>query len=309
MEFKDYYSTLGIKRDATPEEIKRAYRKKARQYHPDVSKEADAEERFKEVQEAYAVLKDPEKREAYDRFGKDWKAGQDFSPPPGWEREFASQGDPFAQAGGFSDFFESLFGGAAPRGDDRYAHITARGQDAHAKITISLEDAYAGVNRALTLSTSERGAREAATRTLSVRIPAGVTAGQRIRLAGQGGPGFGGRPNGDLFIEISFAPHRLFRPEDRDLYLELPIAPWEAALGSAIPVPTLGGKVELKIPAGSQSGNKLRLKGRGLPGDPPGNQYVVLSIVTPIADTAAARTLYERMEKEFSFDPRAELES
>jgi len=315
MEFKDYYRTLGIERDASPDEVKRAYRRLARKFHPDVSKESDAEARFKEVGEAYEVLKDPEKRKAYDRFGADWKAGQEFRPPPDWQGDFDFSGGGFTDAGEFSDFFESLFGRAAGGRSDRAArgthvHMRMRGEDIHAKVAISIEDAYNGTTRNLSLQAPELDASGHVVmrnRSLNVRIPRGVTEGQRIRLAGQGGPGLGGAPAGDLYLEVAFEPHRLYRLDGRDVYVELPIAPWEAALGRAVPVPTLGGAVELKIPAGSQSGAKLRLRGRGLPGNPAGDQYAVLEIMVPRAQDEKARALYEQMERELAFDPRAGL--
>jgi curved DNA-binding protein len=312
MEFKDYYQILGLARDATQHDIKRAYRKLARKYHPDVSKEPDAEERFKEVGEAYEVLKDPEKRTAYDRVGKQWQAGQEFHPPPDWDKgfEFSGGGYTDADVGHFSDFFRTLFGQG--RGHDFHEHATfrARGSDQHARIMVDLEDAYHGAARTLTLTTPEldnQGNIVSHTRTLNVKIPKGVMEGQRIRLTGQGAPGFGGGPNGDLYLEVELQRHPLFRAEQRDIYLDLPVTPWEAALGRAVIVPTLGGKVELKIPAGSQSGTKLRLKGKGLPGNPPGDQYVVLRIMTPPADTPEARALYQTMAEKMPLNPRAEL--
>ncbi len=310
MQFKDYYQILGVSRDAGQDDIKRAYRKLARKYHPDVSKEPDAEERFKEVGEAYEVLKDPEKRSAYDSIGKQWQAGQDFQPPPDWDQGFAFSGGGFtdAEAGHFSDFFETLFGRATHVHD--YTHLRAKGGDQHAKLKVSLEDAYRGTVRALTLSTPELDAQGQLTRrsrTLNVKIPQGVIAGQRIRLAGQGAPGSGGGPRGDLYLEVEFEPHPLFRAEQRDIYLELPVTPWEAALGQTVTIPTLDGKVELKIPPGSQSGTKLRLRGKGLPGNPPGDQYVVLRMVTPRADTPEAKALYVQMAEQIPMNPRAEL--
>ncbi|HEX5515541.1 MAG TPA: DnaJ C-terminal domain-containing protein [Gammaproteobacteria bacterium] len=309
MEFKDYYKTLGLARDASQDDIKRAYRKLARKYHPDVSKEPDAEARFKEVGEAYEVLKDPEKRKAYDQFGANWKEGQDFRPPPGWEHGFSFSGGGFTNEGDFSDFFESLFG-QARGGGRRRGGFRARGEDQVARINISLEDAYNGATQSISLNVPEQapdGSVVANTRTLNVRIPKGITEGQRIRLAGQGSPGLGGGPAGDLYLEVGFRPHRHFHADKRDIFLDLPITPWEAALGQTVTVPTLGGSVELRIPAGSQSGRKLRLKGRGLPGDPPGDQYVTLKIVTPAAHTEAARALYERMAQELPMNPRADL--
>ena len=295
MRFRDYYETLGVARGASQDDIKRAYRRLARKFHPDVSKESDAEARFKEVGEAYEVLKDPEKRAAYDRFGKDWKHGQEFRPPPGWERQFDFGGGGFSGDSGFSDFFESLFGRggfAGARGPMR-----ARGGDQNATIEIPLEDAYRGATRNITVGG----------RTLSVRIPKGITEGQRIRLGGQGGAGAGGRPAGDLYLTVSHAAHPLFRTEGRDVHLKLPVAPWEAALGATVAVPTLGGKVDLKIPRGSRSGRSLRLKARGLPGRPNGDQYVTLEIVTPPADTPEAESLYRKMAESMPFDPRPDF--
>jgi curved DNA-binding protein len=312
MKFKDYYQTLGVPRDAAQEDIKRAYRKLARKYHPDVSSEPDAEARFKEVGEAYEVLKDPEKRAAYDQFGDQWKAGQEFHPPPDWDAGFEFRGGGFTDAGQFSDFFEELFGRAAggPFRGTRTGGFRAKGEDHHARVVISLEDAFHGATRTLNLSMPEldaQGRVAARSRNLNVKIPKGVTEGQRIRLSGQGGPGIGGGPNGDLYLEVSFEPHPIFHAQKRDIHVNLPVAPWEAALGATVPVPTLGGKVELRVPPGSQTGTKLRLRGRGLPGSPAGDQYVVLEIVVPKAQTPAARELYEKMEREMAFNPRAQL--
>jgi len=310
MEFKDYYKILGVARDASQDDIKRAYRRLARKYHPDVSKETDAETRFKEVGEAYEVLKDPEKRAAYDRFGSDWQAGQEFKPPPGWDAGFEFKGGGFTDAEGFSDFFESLFGRAAPGERPFHRGFRSRGEDHHARILVSLEDATQGATRSITLQAPELDAQGRVTtrpHTLNVKIPAGITEGQRIRLAGQGAPGLGGGPKGDLYLEVAFEPHALFRADGKDIYLDLPITPWEAALGHSVTVPTLGGKVDLKIPPGSQSGKKLRLKGRGLPGQPAGDQYVVLRIVTPAADTDSAKAFYEKMAAEMPLNPRAAM--
>lgn len=318
MEFEDYYEVMGVKRDATQDEIKRAYRKLARKYHPDVSKEADAEEKFKRLGEAYEVLKDPEKRAAYDQLGKNWKAGQDFNPPPDWDAGFEFSGGGFTGAGGadtqaYSDFFESLFGqrsggfssaGASQRG------FHMRGQDHHAKVLIDLEDAYHGATRNITLQVPEVDASGHVTtrkRTLKVRIPKGVKQGQQIRLAGQGAPGMGQGGNGDLYLEIEFKPHPFYRVEGRDVYLELPVAPWEAALGGKVKVPTPAGMLDLTIPADSGSGKKMRLKGKGIPGKKPGDFYVQLKIVLPPSDSEKARALYEKMKQELPFNPRAAL--
>ena len=310
MEFKDYYDIIGVKRGATQDEIKRAYRKLARKYHPDVSKEADAEQRFKEIGEAYEVLKDPEKRAAYDQLGANWQAGQDFRPPPDWDQGFEFHGGGFtdADAAEFSDFFESLFGRGFGRQGRREFH--ARGDNTFARISIDVEDAYDGATRAITLKHSELGAdgrprvRE---RTLNVRIPRGVRQGQHIRLAKQGGPGMGKGEAGDLFLEVEFKPHPLYRVEGTDVFVDLPVAPWEAALGATIQVPTPSGKVDMKIPPNSSAGRKLRLKGRGIPAKQPGDLYVVLKIVLPRADTEAARRAYAELEQVTQFKPRAGL--
>jgi curved DNA-binding protein len=314
MKFKDYYQTLGVERAASVDDVKRAYRRLARKYHPDVSKEPDAEARFKEVGEAYEVLKDPEKRAAYDQLGANWRAGQDFTPPPGWESRFdgGDLGRGFAGQGfDFSDFFESLFGGSAgargagfapgrgPRGHPR----ARRGADQHVRVRLGLAEAYAGVERSLQVqSRAPDGGVKA--RTLRVKIPGGVTDRRQIRLAGQGQAGLGGGPAGDLYLEVVLDPHPMFSVDGRDVTVTVPVAPWEAALGATVEVPTLAGAVDLKVPAGSQSGRKLRLKGRGLGGASPGDQYVVLQIVNPPLDTDKARSLYEKMAEELAFDPR-----
>ena len=313
MEFKDYYQIIGVPRDATQDEIKRAYRKLARKYHPDVSKEADAEARFKELGEAYEVLKDPEKRAAYDQLGADWKAGQEFRPPPGWDQGFEFHGGGFSGAEnfGFSDFFESLFGrrGFAPGGGGRTA-FHAKGEDSHAKVLIDLEDTYHGATRTLALKHTELGPDgrpQVKERTLKVRIPKGVRPGQRIRLAGQGDPGMGRGGAGDLYLEVALRPHGLYQVEGRDVYLHLPVAPWEAALGATVKAPTPTGVVDLKVPAGSANGRKLRLKGRGIPGNPAGDLYVVLNIALPPADSEAAKAAYREMARTLDFNPRAHL--
>jgi curved DNA-binding protein len=323
MKFRDYYQVLEVERNASQDEIKRAYRKLARKYHPDVSKEADAEARFKEVGEAYEVLKDAEKRTAYDQFGQDWKAGQDFKPPPGWDAGYEFSG-PGGGASDFSDFFESLFGAGRMGGFSRGSFSEGsfspgsfsqgprrtKGQDHHARIMISLADAYTGDTRTLTLQAPEVSAHghvSTRKRSIKVRIPKGVTEGQRIRLAGQGSAGTAGGPAGNLYLEVRFEPHAFFSAEGRNILLNLPVTPWEVALGATVQVPTLGGPVELKIPAGSQSGNKLRLKKRGLPGHPAGDQIVTLRLETPTADTDEKRALYERMRDELPMNPRRNL--
>ena len=313
MEFKDYYQTMGLERAATQDEIKRAYRKLARKYHPDVSKLADAEVRFKELGEAYEVLKDPEKRAAYDQLGANWKAGQDFRPPPDWKEGFEfSGGDPGGgSAADFSDFFESLYGRGSRPGAGSRASFHAQGEDRHATVLIDLEDAYTGTTRTITLRVPEvdaKGHVYVREHGLNVTIPRGIRAGQHIRLAGQGAPGIGQGKPGDLYLEVEFRPHARYRVDGRDVYLDLPIAPWEAAMGAAVKVPTPNGILELKVPADSAAGRKLRLKGRGIPGTTPGDLYVVLQIALPAADTDAAKAFYRSMGEQFkSFDARAKL--
>ncbi len=306
MEFRDYYEGMGVSRAASADDIKRAYRKLARKYHPDVSKEPDAELRFKELGEAYEVLKDPEKRAAYDRLGSRWKDGENFRPPPDWDFDFQSAGG----AGGFSDFFETLFGGGRIRGGGGPAGgFRSRGQDSSATITISLEEAFHGTNRVLALEQSLPGisATGSTSKKLNVRIPPGVTEGHQIRLAGQGAPGLGGGPAGDLYLQVHLAPHAHYRAEGKDLWLDLPVTPWEAALGDTIRITTLDGKVDLRIPRSTQSGAQLRLKGKGLPGSPAGDLRVRISIVTPPANTAENEAFYREMAERMPFDPRATL--
>jgi curved DNA-binding protein len=319
MQYKDYYEVMGLARDASQDEVKRAYRKLARKFHPDVSKEADAEARFKELGEAYEVLKDPEKRAAYDRMGADWKAGQDFRPPPGASEGFGFGDAGFADEGGqggeFSDFFEQLFGrqahargrggGPGPNG------FAVHGQDQHARVLLDLEDVFRGVRRTISLATpvsDAQGHVDVQERTLEVEIPRGMREGQHLRLAGQGAPGFGGGPPGDLYLEIAFRPHPHYRVDGRDLYLDLPLAPWEAALGATVQAPTPEGPVQLTVPAGSSAGRKLRLRGRGIPGTTPGDLYVVLTIALPAADNEAVRQAYRALDRAAGdFRPRAHL--
>jgi curved DNA-binding protein len=313
MEYKDYYKALGVERDAGQDEIKRAYRKLARKFHPDVSKAADAEKRFKEIGEAYEVLKDPEKRAAYDRIGTDLKEGQEFRPPPDWNTGFEFSGGGFTDASGhFSDFFEELFGrsGMGRSFHVRRDGIRAKGEDHHARIMIDLGDSFNGAVQTITLQVTEvdgTGRMVVQPHTLNVRIPKGIMEGQSIRLAEQGGQGMGGGPRGDLYIEVAFQPHRLFRANKKDIYLELPVMPWEAALGATVTVPTLGGKVDMKIPPGSQSGQKLRLKNKGLPGKTAGDQFVVLKVVVPPADSEAAKEIYRKMADVMPMNPRSAL--
>lgn len=312
MEYKDYYKIMGVDRDAAQDDIKRAYRKLARKYHPDVSKEPDAEARFKEVAEAYAVLKDSERRAAYDQLGRHWKEGQDFRPSQDQGAGFEFSGAGFGDdASAYSDFFESLFGrGFGAQQGFRQARPQARGEDRHARVLIDLEDAYSGATRTITLQSPQVDAANRVTsksRTLNVKIPKGVKAGQHIRLSGQGSPGFGDGKAGDLYLEIDFRPHPLFRVEGQDVFLDLPVTPWEAALGATVKVPTPAGTVDLSIPKGTRAGGKLRLKGRGIPGETPGDLYVAPVITLPPADTESATALYERMASEMPYNPRSKL--
>ncbi len=296
MEYKDYYKVLGVPRDVAADELKKAYRKLARKYHPDVSKEANAEARFKEVGEAYEVLKDPEKRAQYDQFGSNYQHGQSFNPPPGWEQAGGMGRGGHSQ--NFSSFFESMFSSGGMGGGDNFF---AQGEDVNAKITITLEDAYRGAQKSIRRPGGAVG-------TINVKIPAGITSGKKIRLAGQGKAGPGGQA-GDLFLEINIAKHPHYQLDDNNLTLNLPIAQWEAALGAKVTVPTLAGRISLTIPEGAKSGQKMRLKGRGLPTKIPGDQIVVLQIMTPPADSAKAQQLYQQMAEELNFNPRQALES
>lgn len=306
MEFKDYYEILGVKPDADAAAIKSAYRKLARKYHPDVSKEAGAEDRFKAVGEAYEALKDPERRRSYDELrAGGYRGGDQFRPPPDWAQHFGQD----ARTGddeGYSDFFDILFG----RGGHPHAHPHARpharprsrrGQDVRAAITIDPAQAYAGSATRLNMRDAEGN-----DRVLEVKIPPGIESGKVIRLAGQGQSGLHGGPAGDLLLEVSIRDTPEFRIDGRNVRHDLALAPWEAALGASLPVPTLGGTVELNVPAGSQSGRSLRLKGRGLPGKPPGDQLVTLVVRVPAAETDDQKAAYKSYQDAFpDFDPRS----
>jgi curved DNA-binding protein len=288
MQYKDYYEILGVTRSADADEVKRAYRKLARKYHPDVSKEKNAEDKFKEVQEAYEVLRDAEKRAAYDQLGRDFRNGQQFRPPPDWGQRFGQPGGQrFSDLNGFSDFFSSLFGGAAgPAQHDAEA----------GPLDVTVEEAFQGTKHRIMLNEAGRH------RPVDVQIPAGVTEGQSLRIAGVGG-------RTSLVFKIRLRPHHLYEVTGKDVQVELPLAPWEAALGAKVTVPTLGGSVELTIPAGAQSGQKLRLRGRGFPAGnaaAAGDQIVTVKIVAPPAQSTQAKEAYERMKKEFEFDARAD---
>ena len=310
MKFTDYYKVLGVDRDATAGEIKTAYRKLARKYHPDVNKDVDSEEKFKEIGEAYEVLKDTEKRAAYDQLGSQWKQGQDFRPPPEWDNGFEFSHGVGDDGAAYSDFFESIFGSGHGGFKSRQAGYRGRGQDHHARILIDIEDAYTGAKRDITLHApqiDENGRVSTRERSLRVAIPKGVQEGQHIRLAGQGMPGSGGAKAGDLYLQIGFHSHNLYKVDGRDVYLELPVAPWEAALGAKLKLPTPAGAVNLNIPEGSQSGRKMRLKGRGIPASTPGDMFVTLRIVLPQVKTEEDREIYRQMQSKLDFNPRAGL--
>jgi len=310
MEFKDYYATLGVEKTATAGDIKKAYRRLARKYHPDVSKEPNAAERMSAINEANTVLSDPEKRAAYDALGRR-PPGQEFRPPPDWDAGFEFSGDESAPGQDeFSDFFANLFGRAARarRGPEA---ASMRGGDHHTKVVIDLADAYHGATRAVTLRSARldtHGHVVTEERTLDVTIPRGVRAGQHIRLRGQGAPGYGGGPAGDLYLEIEFRPDDRYAVDGRDVTQRVPVAPWEAALGATIEVPTPSGPVEVTVPADSRNGRRLRLRGRGIPGEPPGDLYLELDLVLPPAHTEAARELYRAMAREMKFNPRQATE-
>jgi len=308
VEFRDYYATLGVAHDAPAEAIKKAYRGLARKFHPDVSKEADAEQRMKEVNEAYAVLSDPEKRAAYDRLGEGRQPGQDFQPPPGWDANMEFSGREFStrDSADFSDFFAQVFGRRAGHGASFHAHSN----DHHARILLDLEDSFEAPERQISLQSPKldaQGRVRLETRTLNVKIPKGIREGQIIRLAGQGTAAEGGKP-GDLLLEVAFRPHPRLRADGRDLHFTLPVAPWEAALGAVVPVELPGGALNVRIPAGAGAekmrGKLLRVPGRGIPCTPPGDLYFDIRIVAPPADTPKAKELYEALQKEAEFDPR-----
>jgi len=296
MKYKDYYKILGVERGAADEEIKKAYRRLARKYHPDVSKEANAKEKFQEVAEAYETLRDKEKRAAYDSLGSH-RPGQDFRPPPDWFDRFGSGGAEDLRGVDLSDLFESMgiFGRARGRGAGRGMRFP--GEDYEVSVRLGLEEAARGAERELRLNN----------RTIRARIPRGATDGQRLRLAGKGGAGANGGPPGDLYLHIVLEPHALFRPSGHDLEIEIPLAPWEAALGAQIEVPTLDGAVSMKVPPGVKGGQKLRLAGKGLPkpGGGAGDLYAVLNIVVPAAAGEREKKLYEELRAASKFDPRS----
>ncbi|MBS4049619.1 MAG: DnaJ domain-containing protein [Methylomonas sp.] len=315
MQYKDYYQILGVKKDAALADIKKAFRKLARKYHPDVSKEPNAEAKMKEINEAYTVLSDVEKRAAYDQLGRGYQPGQEFKPPPNWDAgfEFSGRGFNAGEAAEFSDFFAELFGkmrGGAGKQSGFYSHgnFSARGEDHHAKVMLDLEDSFRGTSRQIGLRVprmDQQGHVLLENRLLNIKIPQGVYEGQIIRLAGQGAPGVGDGKAGDLLLEVCFNPHPRFRIDGRNLHLNLPVAPWEAALGATVNVNLIDSQLKVRIPEGTQSGRQLRLSGKGIPSRPPGDLLLDIQVVLPPADTETARQLYRNMAQELAFDPRA----
>lgn len=317
MQYKDYYQTLGVKRDATLEEIKKAFRKLARKYHPDVSKEPNAEARMKEVNEAYTVLSDTEKRAAYDQLGRGYQPGEEFRPPPNWDAgfEFSTAGFKPGEATDFSDFFAELFGKmrggtGGQSGFYRQTNLDARGEDHHAKVMLDLEDSYNGASRQIALRVPRmdtQGHVLLENRILNIKIPKGVYEGQIIRLAGQGALGAGKGKAGDLLLEVCFNPHPRFRVEGRNLLLQLPVTPWEAALGEMITINLIDSNLKVRVPENTQSGRQLRLSGKGIPSHPPGDLLLDIQVVLPPVNSEKARQLYQTMARELAFDPRTQV--
>lgn len=310
MEFQDYYKTLGVSQSATPDEIKKQYRKLARKYHPDVSEEENAEEQFKTVKEAYEVLKDKEKKAAYDQLRQNKNQGSEFNPPPNWhyENNNRSHSD-FRSESDFSDFFSSIFG----QQGGFHSSEPQKGQDLTFAINIALEEAYNGSERHINVEIPSQnittGISEFSKKELKIKIPPGIKHHQHIRLSGQGQTGFNGGERGDIYLKINIDPHKLFKLHNKDIHVTIPITPWEAVLGSKITIPTLSGDIQLKIPANTQSGKQLRLKDRGLPGKSPGHLYVQLKVILPEPENQQQKELYEKMAELMPFNPRHNLSS
>lgn len=325
VKYKDYYEVLGVQRGASQDDVQKAYRKLARKYHPDVNKAADAEEKFKELNEAYEVLKDPDKRKLYDELGPNWQSGQDFRPPPGWEYQQYRGGGQQAEfnwggAGGFSDFFETLFGGrgggfqqgfrgGGGTGFGQQQVWRQAGADQETTIRITLDEAFRGGTKPIVLQSqliNQHGQLEVQEKRYDVKIPAGIRSGQKIRLSGQGGEGTGGGPRGDLYMKVEIEPHPVYTLKGRDLYMEVPVAPWEAVLGAEVLIETLSGNVTLKIPAGTQSGQKMRLRGKGMPGprSGPGDLYATITVKVPTKPSPREQELFDELKKASTFNPR-----
>ena len=310
MKYKDYYQVLGVERNADTEAIKKAYRKLAHKYHPDVSKDPAGEEKFKEIADAYQTLKDPEKRAAYDQLGRH-QPGQDFQPPPDWGKQFGDTSFSFDDLD-LADLFAGLAGGKRQAGRPGAA-FKMPGQDYEVTAHITLDDAARGATVDLNLTVPERdehGRLHRVERAFKARIPKGATDGQRLRLRGKGGKGAGGGPDGDLYLNIALHPHALYRVSGHDLYLDLPLAPWEAALGAVVEVPTLGGSVHLKVPPGTHAGQKLRLARRGLPKPDTGegDMFAIVQIVVPTVLSERERTLFKELAEGSTFNPRGHFE-
>ncbi len=326
MEYKDYYKILGVEKNATQDDIKSSFRKLARKYHPDINKDDGAEDEFKKISEANEVLGGPEKRAAYDQLGENWQQGQDFNPDANWDAGFEFSGgfnnggfgagdSAFHGSSGgeqFSDFFENLFGQAyaQQRQQQEEARRNMPGEDSHAKVLIDLEDSFQGTKKMVSLKAPELSPDGHVTlkeRKLSITIPKGVTEGQHIRLKGQGHPAPGGGQAGDLYLEIAFNPHPFYHIEGKDISISLPVTPWEAALGDKVKVPTPSGTVDLKIPANAKQGQKMRLKGRGIPAKGAGDFYVMIELTLPAADSDEAKALYKTMAEKLDYNPRKQL--
>jgi curved DNA-binding protein len=332
MEYKDYYKLLGVSRSASKEDISKAFKKLARKYHPDLNpNNAAAEAKFKEINEAYEVLKDGKKRKLYDQFGSNWEHGQNFQPPPGYENANFGGGGFGGGGADFSDFFETIFGGGGPGGPGGpgggfrsgfqqggfggggfggggYQQRPRRGSDSEATYELTLDEAFRGGSKSITLQeqvTGPEGIPRMTTKTLEVNVPPGIKDGQKVRLANQGNPGMGGGSKGDLYLKIKLMPHPMFKVSDSDVILDLQLAPWEAALGASIRIPTLDGAVEMRIPPGMGSGKKLRIKGKGLgPANKRGDQFVRILIQVPDILTAEERDLWEKLQETSNFKPR-----
>ncbi len=315
VKYKDYYKLLGVARSASKEEISKAFKKLARKHHPDLNPDnAESEKKFKEANEAYEVLKDPKKRKMYDQYGADWEHGQNFRPPPGQEHMNFGGGGFGGGGGDFSDFFETIFGGGGGGqqfggGGGRFQQRPQKGADSETVLTLTLEEAYKGGTKSISVqerATGPGGHPMVQSKNLDVNIPAGIKEGQKIRLANQGSPGPSDGPKGDLYLKIRLAPHAVYKVKENNLIVDLALAPWEAALGAKVKVPTLDGMIEMNIPAGMGSGKKMRVKGRGLgAGAKKGDQFVRVMIQVPASDSDEVKKLWEKLSEKIDFTPRS----